>query len=424
MLASDTRYNRQVALKVPRPEILVDESLRERFRREAAAVAGFEHPNVIEVYEVGSEGPIDYLASEYCPRGSLADGLASGTLRLSPRQSAALVKKLAEAVAHIHSQDVLHRDIKPSNVLLGDKHDSDNVNENDALDFRPLITDFGLAKLVDQSLYETGSSMMMGSPLYMAPEQAACQASRIGPWTDVYSLGVILYELLTGRPPFEGPGLVAVLTQLQTTDPKHPQSIDPNLPRELDIIVMKCMAKEPADRYQTATELAEDLGRYLADQSIAAKPPTTTQRLLKWCRQPQRITDAGWVATFMGAAFVLWFAITVPYAALGGHLNVDGTAVAVGGVFVGLTFIFPIFLLGLLILTGHRWAIHVGVVLTFANWLFCIAGMIGWNRAFGNLYDTAPYLRVVVYGMIGSLVFFLMFSMIAAAIAVRHQQQR
>lgn len=431
MLASDTRDNRQVALKVPRPEILMDPSLRERFRREATAVASFQHPNVIAVYEVGSEGPIDYLASEYCSRGSLADALASGTLGLTPRQSAALVKKLAEAVAHIHSQDVLHRDIKPSNVLLGDKLAADAGTEiqfdtqtDDLLDFRPLVTDFGLAKLVDQSLFETGSSLMMGSPLYMAPEQAACQSSRIGAWTDVYSLGVILYELLTGKPPFEGPGLVAVLTQLQITDPRRPLLVDASLPRDLDTICMKCMAKEPAARYQTATELAQDLGRYLANQAITAKPPTITQRLLKWCRQPQRITDSGRAAVLVGVAFLLWFSFAIPYAARGEHLNVDGKTVALGGIMVAFTFIFPLIILGLLILTGRRWAIWIGALVLFGNTIFCLFGLAGWSRPFGGLYDLVPYMRVAMFGMIGSITLLLTLSFVAAALASHHARKQ
>lgn len=425
MLATDTRDNRQVALKVPRPEILMDPSLRERFRREAKAVASFRHPNVIAVYEVGSEGPIDYLASEYCSRGSLADALASGTLQLAPRQSAALVMKLAEAIAHIHSQDVLHRDIKPSNVLLGDKLAVDaSAETDDLLDFRPLVTDFGLAKLVDQSLFETGSSLMMGSPLYMAPEQAACQTNRIGGWTDVYSLGVILYELLTGKPPFEGPGLVAVLTQLQTTDPKPLQSIDASLPRDLDTICMKCMAKDPAARYQTATELAGDLGRHLANQAITAKPPTVAEQVMKWCRQPQRITDAGRAAVLVGLAFLLWFSFAIPYAARGNHLNVDGSSVARGGIMVAFTFIIPITVLGMLVLTGRRWAIWIGIAVLFGNAIFCLFGLAGWSRPFGGLYDLVPYMRVAMFGMVGSIVLLLNLSFIAAAIASHHARKQ
>src|SRR5690606_4672214 len=129
------------------------------------------------------------------------------------------------------------------------------------------------------------------------------------------------------------------------------------VPRELDTIAMKCMAKEPAARYQTATALAEDLGRYLANEAIAAKPPTAIERVMKWCRKPQRITDAGRFAVLVGASFLLWFSFAVPYAATGEHANFDGNTVAFGGVMVALTFIIPTFVLGLLILTGRRWPI-------------------------------------------------------------------
>lgn len=420
LLARDERLDRSVALKVPRPEVLGNAAVRERFLREAEAVAALAHPNIVPVYEVGQLGPVDFIASQYCPHGSLADALAAGKT-FSPRQSAQLIQHLAEAVEHIHSHGLLHRDLKPSNVLLAEK--DEEHDRADELPFRPLVTDFGLAKLVEQSFYETGSSVMLGTPLYMSPEQAACQQHRIGPWTDVYSLGVMLYELLTGRAPFLGPGLVAVLTELQTAEPTPPRSLRSTVPRELETICLKCLAKDPADRYQIAAELAADLDRYLAGKRISARRPNAAQRILKWCRNPRRISEAGMTAIVLNSGFMLWFCLEVPYTLLAPDIDVDRMKVFHGQIGVTVGYIIPLFICGICALRHNRMAIWLGTCIAVPNLVFCVLGLIGLIDPFGDLYDGSSLMRVVVFGLVTCLITAQFLAFVAATIAIEYERK-
>jgi serine/threonine protein kinase len=161
------------------------------------------------------------------------------------------------------------------------------------LPFVPLLTDFGLAKVVEQSFNETRSSVMLGTPLYMAPEQAACDHGSVGPATDVYSLGVILYELLVGQPPFVGEGLMTVLNDVRFARPPRPRALVSSVPPALERICLKCLSKEPRDRYASAAELEADIARYLAGDRVHARAPSLRRQVQRWARDPQRITDAG-----------------------------------------------------------------------------------------------------------------------------------
>jgi serine/threonine protein kinase len=305
-LATDPQLGREVALKVPRPEGLLTAELRERFVREARAAAGLDHPNVVPVYEAGAEGPLCYIASAYCPGITLAEWLANRTEAVPVRQAAALVATLAQAVQHAHERGVVHRDLKPSNVLLQGKprNPSDanstvnvpgggNASADAEWDFVPRITDFGLAKLTAEATGQPGegagvqtrSGALLGTPNYMAPEQASGKNKEIGPATDVYSLGVVLYELLTGRPPFLGETVLDTLDQVRNREPLPPHRLRPKLPRDLETICLKCLAKEPRKRYTSAADLADDLGRYLAGAPIQARPVGVLERGVKWTRR-------------------------------------------------------------------------------------------------------------------------------------------
>jgi WD40 repeat protein len=262
--------NRVVALKMvlAGPHAGPDEL--QRFRSETEAVARLQHPGIVQIYEVGVHAGLPYAALEYCPGGSLASALHGNPV--APAAAARVSEALARSVQAAHEQQVIHRDLKPANVLL-------------AADGQPKVTDFGLAKRLDDVAGLTHSGAIMGTPSYMAPEQAGGRSKEVGPATDVYSLGAILYELLTGRPPFKALTVMDTVLQVLHDDPVPPSRLQPRVPRDLETICLKCLSKEPHRRYPSAAEMAEDLQRWQAGEPIQARPAGLIERGLKWARR-------------------------------------------------------------------------------------------------------------------------------------------
>lgn len=282
LLANDPQLGRQVALKIPRPEILVDATTRRRFLREAQAAGGLDHPNLIPVYEVGEDGPFCYLASAYCEGPSLAQWLKEKNGPVPLRLAAKLVRALASGVQHAHERGVLHRDIKPSNVLLERPAGSASVGSTEWV---PRLTDFGLAKLLDVTDDQTRTGSILGTPAYMAPEQAEGRLNSIGPATDVYALGVLLYELLAGRVPFRGNSDIQTLQQITGGEVAGLARLRPGIPRDLEAITLKCLERDPHRRYSSALGLAEDLRRYLHGEPTTARPAGAIEHAIKWGRR-------------------------------------------------------------------------------------------------------------------------------------------
>ena len=287
--AHDPRLGREVALKVPHPEIMLSAAVRARFRQEARAAATLDHPNLVPVYEAGEENGECYIASAYCPGVNLAAWLRQRTERAPYHVAARIVAALAGAVEHAHRRCVLHRDLKPANVMLEMGHASSSTDAD--LGFVPRVTDFGLAKLLDEAAGPeapgalTQSGVIMGTPGYMAPEQAAGKSKTLGPTADVYALGVILYEVLTGRPPFQADTPLFTLLLVRECEPLSPARLRPSLPRDLETICLKCLEKEPRRRYASAAALEEDLRRYLAGEPIMARRTGPLLWLALWCRR-------------------------------------------------------------------------------------------------------------------------------------------
>jgi WD40 repeat protein/tRNA A-37 threonylcarbamoyl transferase component Bud32 len=284
--ARQTGLKRLVALKMILPGSLGAGRVA-RFQAEAEAVARLVHPHIVQVYEIGEHGGRPYFSLEFVSGGSLAARLAK-----SPQPacaSAALVETLARAVAYAHQQGVVHRDLKPANVLLQPRQEGEPADSLGS----PKIADFGLAKQLDTDSGRTRDGEILGTPFYMAPEQAAGRANEVGPAADVYALGAILYETLTGRPPFRGPTLLDTLEQVRSREPVPPAQLQPRVPRDLDTICLKCLRKQPGARYASARDLAEDLRRFLAGEPIRARPVSRTERVRRWCLRNPGLASLG-----------------------------------------------------------------------------------------------------------------------------------
>ncbi len=271
---------RHVALKMIHPTRAMEPQAQERFRSEAEAMARLQHPHIVQIYDVGEQDGRFYFAMEFVDGITLERRLANGPL--PSRQAARLVEMLARAIHHAHARGVIHRDLKPANILLErDSPNSQVVGLN-----CPKITDFGLARqLDDQSGYPTDTGMIIGTPSYMAPEQATGRGRKIQRTADVYALGALLYALLTGRPPFLAETPLETLRQVESEEPLPPTRLQPKVPRDLGTVCLKCLEKGPNRRYESAEALADDLGRHLRGEAIWARPVGVLERFGRWCRR-------------------------------------------------------------------------------------------------------------------------------------------
>lgn len=341
--ARDLSLHRPVAIKMVSAGNLAGPETLSRFRAEARAVASLQHPNLVQIHEVGEHDGRPYLAFEYVSGGGL-------DLRLRgepqpPQAAARLIKTIAHAIQYAHSQGIVHRDLKPANILLATptkplsneprttmgssgiasttgqsllsepRPNSSLENatlpgtEPSGIYGHPKISDFGLAKDLESDSEQTKSGAILGTPSYMAPEQAVGRASSISPATDVYALGAILYEMLTGRPPFRAPTVIETLDQVRTLEPLSLRRVQPTVPRDLDTICLKCLQKDPVRRYVSASALADDLDRFLRDEPVLARPVSTTERTWRWCRRHPLVASLIallFVVTSSGVSGIAW----------------------------------------------------------------------------------------------------------------------
>jgi eukaryotic-like serine/threonine-protein kinase len=302
--------DRTVALKMISTGFQAGPKDLARFRAEAAALARLQHPNIVQIYDVGEAANRPYFVFEFVAGGSLAQYLQGTPQPVRP--AAKLVDTLARAVHAAHASGVIHRDLKPANILLRDEREGARGESRDLSPLAPRlaslipkITDFGLAKCTSGDgeapdlRGPTVTGDLMGTPNYMAPEQAMVSRQPVGPAADVYALGAILYELLTGRPPFTGETPLATVLQVLNNEPVPVTSLQPNVPRDLETICLKCLRKEPRQRYGSALELAEDLQRFLQDEPIRARPVGAVEKLWRWVRRhpaPAGLLAAGLLA--------------------------------------------------------------------------------------------------------------------------------
>lgn len=268
--ARQTDLDRTVALKMILVNHLASAEDIRRFYAEAKAAGSIRHPNIVGIHEVGQNLGQHYFAMDYVDGQSLSEVITECVL--PPDAAAECLVSVARAVQHLHEHQIVHRDLKPSNILI----DDDGV---------PYVTDFGLAKVVAGGSQETCTGTILGTPSYMAPEQASGHSSEVGPQCDVYSLGAILYEALTGRPPFKRDTPLDTLVDVIEGEPTLPTTLNPSIPQELELICLRCLEKEPGDRYPSAAALADDLAHFLRCEPIDARPSGLHHRLRRWSRR-------------------------------------------------------------------------------------------------------------------------------------------
>jgi WD40 repeat protein len=324
-LANDPVLRRPVALKVPRPEFLFSKGMRRRFVAEAQAAAALDHPNVVRVLDAGLDGTVCYIAQELCTGPSLAALLQERPAEMKPEVAARIVMDLAKGLDHAHQHGILHRDLKPANVLLkplngdaatrpvGDNGSIVSCEElGTSFPYTPKLCDFGICKAFDddddRTVTRTGT--VMGTAAYMAPEQATGKASVIGPESDVYGLGAILYEMLTGRPPIQGESQVDVLRRVVSEEPAPIRRTRLDVSSDLEAVCLKCLEKNPAHRYGTAADLARDLLRFLNGEAVRARPAGRLRRLARKMGKQRRpikvllaVALSGWIVSLAA----VWF---------------------------------------------------------------------------------------------------------------------
>jgi hypothetical protein len=306
--ARQINLNRLVALKMILAGAHAGPVALSRFHREAQAVASLQHSDIVQIHDVGETSGLPYFCLEFIDGGSLATRIGGRPQHI--RQAASTISILARAIHAAHRQGIVHRDLKPANILL-------------TADGRPKITDFGLAKRLGDNTDRTRTGNIVGTPEYMAPEQVSCEADLAGPKVDQHALGSILYELLTGHPPFLGSTPSDTIEQVRTQEPVPPSRLRSDTPRDLENICLKCLQKEPQRRYPDALALAEDLDRFLDGRPVVARRVSAVEHLGRWCRRNPR------VAGLLVAVLVLFVTVVTISTVFAAHLaRAHGAAVA------------------------------------------------------------------------------------------------
>jgi serine/threonine-protein kinase len=399
------RLNRVVALKVVQDGCCLHPENLVRFLSETEAVAGVQHPHIAQIYEVGQINDRPYYTMEFVGGGTLAQKIARAPQ--PPRQAAHVVEMLARAVHAMHHCGIVHRDLKPANVLL-------------AADGTPRITDFGLAKRMggDSGLTQTGE--ILGTPSYMAPEQADGRIKDLGPLTDVYALGAILYEMLTGSPPFVGVTVLDVLDQVKNKEPLPFTRLRIHVPRDLETICMKCLQKEPTQRYASAEDLAEDLRRFLDGRPIVARPIGVLASVWLWAHRPERVPGAGVFSVAFGIVLILWSALGVVLVASNiHHTETPRQAILYMGGLMGFVYL-PLILSGVGTIARKLISLWLGIGISLFGVIFSL-GMIfkdilGFKFDLGGLQNSFE-IRSTTYLLVGIISLFGLLMHTAALVA-------
>jgi serine/threonine-protein kinase len=360
-----------VAIKIARPEVASRDDLKRRFLREAAAAARLDHPGIVPVHDAVEIDQHLFYIMPYCEGEDLAHWLGKTRAPVEQRVAAELIRQVAEATHYGHTQGIIHRDLKPANILLVPTVASTDVSGG----YQARILDFGLSRSMEMELQDTRSSLIVGTPLYMSPEQATCGRRDVGAPTDIFALGSILYEILTGEPPFAADSLPEVIERLATCDPVSPRRRRPDVDPHLEQICLKCLRRYPEDRYASAQELADDLGRFLRGELIRARRATWFDKLRWWGRRPRRVAECG-IAIFVGN-FTL--AVSMLLLSVGPIVDPDDSMTAMRisdllrSLIPGAAAGFFVSWIGIRIARGSRGALWLGTAAVALQWMICAA---------------------------------------------------
>lgn len=386
--AIDPRLQRDVAIKVARPEVARQMDLKNRFLREAVLAARLEHSGIVPVLEAGEANGCLFYVMPYLQGDNLAEWLHRQGGSIDHRLAADLVRQIAEATHYGHTQGIIHRDLKPENVLLVPVF---RENSEDGCPLQPRILDFGLSRSSELELQDTRSSMILGTPLYMSPEQARQDPTEVGAASDIFALGAILYELLTGTPPFAAESFPGVIERLGTCQLVPARRLNAEVDSSLEMISAKCLRRSPEDRYCSAQELADDLQRYLDGGLIHAQHASLWDYVRWWARRPQRVAEAG----VMLIAVNLVVAASMLLTALGPWIHPTGPFADLPLSEMVLSNLIPLLMhlivawIGERLAHGRRWALWVGTLVCLSQTGVCLAVILGIVPAMG-IYEANP----------------------------------
>lgn len=412
-LADDTIENRPVALKLPRVEVLCNAEKQKRFTAEAELAKRFDHPGIVEVYRCETEGLTPYIASAWCDGGDLGNWktqqMAQGEYRPPWEHVVELLANVADAVHYAHEQGITHRDLKPANILLCRRLDGASDERSGLAAFVPKVTDFGLAKMNDPSIVDASSSLLVGTPIYMAPELLNRAGDKVSDPTlaDVYSLGAILFETLSGVSPIKGETYFEVLNNIQNERPLRLSQVRKDLPAELSVICAACLHKNPAARYESAARLAQDLRLCLSGKPVAGKAIHAISRGKFWFGRRDWYSIAGWFAIGSQSLVTIWLVLSDFFKVIFGLLTMQEYLELLPQlIFIAATTSFTMILLGVFTLQRKRWAAWGGVALAAFNLLAPVSAFLNQPVIFDEVYNANdPYFSFKIH-----LVLFLCFT--------------
>lgn len=408
-LADDIQADQPVALKLPRLEVLLDPEKRQRFQVEADYIEKLDHPGIVKVHESDVAGPVPYIATQWCDGPDLSQWLA---IRLEDglplpdwRAATELIAEVADAIHHAHEKGIAHRDLKPANILLSSSSVED-VQAEGLRQYRPQITDFGLAKLNELALTDSRSSLMVGTPMYMAPERlsdkhyhyemSSMERSIAG---DIYSLGAILFELLAGQPALSGTTYLQLLNGSATPSSLDRRGSLADIPQCLESIVSTCFKRNPHARYASAADLAADLRRCLANQKIVGKPQTVKRRVGYWMLQQDWLAVAGWFAIVSQSILASWLILSDLFKIGFGMLSVQQYAAMLPQLaLIAATTSLTTILFGVFCVRGHRWAVWLGASLAAINLSAPLIALLDKPPLFRDIYQSnEPYFSFQIH---------------------------